>query len=147
MHAVLATLRQEILRRFPILDRHQSIRQFVKFCIIGVTNVVIDVGIYLWLTRIIGWYFILASTCSFIVAVSWSFYWNRRWTFRLPGQAGSGQFAKFVITNASSGLFQIGVLYLAVEVLHWYDLIGKAIVIVLGTFWNFTLTKFWAFRE
>jgi|SRR3989344_2314268 len=147
MHGVLGTFRQEILRRFPILDRHPSARQFVKFCVVGVTNVVIDLGIYLLLTRVASWYFILASVCSFVVAVSWSFYWNRRWTFRMRGQAGTQQFTRFIITNASSGLFQVVVLYLVVEAMHWYDLVGKAIVIVLGTFWNFTLTKFWAFRK
>ncbi|MDD5110198.1 MAG: GtrA family protein [Patescibacteria group bacterium] len=143
---MLDALRQIAYRLFPFLDRHRGARQFVKFCVVGLSNVVVDVGIYLALTRVFGWYFLYASLTSFVVAVSWSYYWNRRWTFRLPESNLTRQFPKFVITNVVSGTMQNVVLYFSVEMLGWHDLYGKAIAIVLGTFWNFIVTKFWAFR-
>ncbi len=144
---MLATLRGLVLRRFPFLAERTGLKQFVKFCLVGATNVAIFVSLYLLLTRVFGWYFLLASVAGFLLAVTWSFYWNRRWTFRVAGPMAAREYHKFVATNGSSGLLQNAFLYLLVEVLGWYDLAALAVVIAVSTFWNFTLSKFWAFRR
>lgn len=144
---LVAPVRLWVSRFFPILDRHRAARQFVKFCLVGASNVTIDLGVYLALTRFWHWYFLYASIASFLFAVSWSFHWNRRWTFRVSGRTAARQFPKFVIVNITSGAGQTALLYGLVEGFGWYDLYAKALAILLATFWNFTVTKFWAFRR
>lgn len=147
MRRLLTALRALALRRFPVLEQRAAARQFVKFCLVGGTNVVLFVGLYLLLTRVFQWYFLAASIAGFFVAVTWSFYWNRRWTFRIAGPAAAREYRRFVITNATSGFIQNALLYFLVEGLHWFDLAALALVIVLATFWNFILSKHWAFRR
>jgi putative flippase GtrA len=66
-----------------------AVRQFIKFCIVGASNVVLDIGVSSALLFVFGMNWVLSKCISFLVAVSNSFYWNCRWTFReaLPQEA------------------------------------------------------------
>ena len=146
LHQLSAVARIAVRRYFPWLDRHLGAREFVKFCLVGFSNVVVHFSCYFILTRVAQWYFLAASITAFLVAVSWSFYWNRRWTFRVLGGQSSHHYRRFVVTNAVSGLISNGTFYVLVEYFGWYDLTAYFAVIGVTTIWNFTVTKFWAFR-
>ena len=147
MAQVASTARRLAGRWFPLVDRHRGLRQFVKFCLVGFSNVVVYFAIYLLLTRVVGWYFLAASIVSFLVAVTWSFYWNRRWTFRLAGGTPGDHYRKFVLTNIASGVMSNTALYVLVERFGWHDIAANVVIIGFTTFWNFSVTKFWAFRR
>lgn len=147
LHQLSAFARTTVTRYFPWLDHHRSSREFVKFCLVGSSNVIVYFACYLFLTRLLGWYFLAGSIASFLVAVSWSFYWNRRWTFRVQGGELSRLYQRFVVTNTISGLVSNATLYVLVEKFGWHDILANFVIIGFTTFWNFTVTKFWAFRR
>ena len=135
-----------IYKFFPFIERYHSVRQFMKFCIIGSTNVVIDFTIYFILTRFFHLYFIMANFGSFFIAVSWSFYMNKKWTFRhLDPQFLKERFVKFIITNAIGVSIQTLLLYWFVTHGHLHALLAKGAAIVIATFWNFFVSKYWVF--
>ncbi len=143
----LASASAAVRRRVPLVDRHRGVRQFVKFCLVGSSNVVVYFACYLLLTRLLRWYFLAGSVSSFLVAVSWSFYWNRRWTFRPPGGQASRYYRRFVLTNAVSGAAANAALYVLVTSFGWHDLVANFAIIGATTAWNFMVTKFWAFGQ
>lgn len=142
----VGTARRFITRWLPWLDRYRSARQFIKFCLVGASNVAVYFTVYLLLTRVWRWYFLAGSITSFVIAVSWSFYWNRRWTFGVGGGA-AGYYHKFVLTNIVSGTGSSVVLYMLVARYGWYDIAANVVTIGFTTAWNFSVTKFWAFRR
>ncbi len=82
------------------LLRRPGIRQFIKFCIIGFTSMVIDVGIAYVLTYRFHWHATGARVVSFSFAVTNGYIWNSMWTFRgLGSGARHEQYAKFVGVN------------------------------------------------
>jgi putative flippase GtrA len=72
--------------------------RFVKFCVIGFSNVALSLIIFnvlYALTRKL----IFSSTLSYFLCVANGFYWNRRWAFKDSGaQPGWKQPAKFFIS-------------------------------------------------
>ncbi len=129
-----------IFRQFPIAG------QFLKFCLVGLTNLAVDTIVYWFLTRLFGWYYILAAGGSFGVAVSWSFLLNRTWTFRaFPGRAAS-QYPKFVLANLAALATHLILFYFLVEVFGIYDLAAKIFAAVAAAGLNFFLNRFWTFR-
>lgn len=101
----------------------RGVRQFVKFCLVGATSTLIDLGI-LWLllnpldfeagllgltapwpalhALVKAWnlHIPLAASISFLVAVTNGYVWNSRWTFRGYGRSSRRrQFAQFVLVN------------------------------------------------
>ncbi|MBI5466577.1 MAG: GtrA family protein [Candidatus Kerfeldbacteria bacterium] len=124
--------------------------QAVRFVIVGVSGVGVDMGVYLVLTRGFAWWlahFVLASTVSSLLAATNNFLWNRRWTFGSLQPAVIRQYFKYLlITGFNIGLVQLG-LWLAVRQLGWYDLTAKLVVISLATAVYFLVLRQWVFKD
>jgi len=133
---------------FPFLERYRIFRQFIKFCIVGFSNLIIDFSVYLFFTRFLDLYFIYANFISFTIAVSWSFTLNKRWTFKMRvAEKVRTQYMQFFIVNIIGIIIQTSILYYLVEKQSWFDLYAKGVAVVLAVFWNFGVSKFWIFRE
>ena len=139
------------------LMQRQGVRQFVKFCVIGFTSMLIDVGIWKFLMNSFGWHWIPAQTVSFAFAVTNGFIWNSLWTFRgLGAGRRHEQYGKFVAVNIIGLLLNI-VIMKAVLIAFTGRLIfhgshdplhlniAKGIAIICVAFWNFLANKKWTF--
>lgn len=124
-------------------------KPFARYCAIGVTNTAIDFTLYTTLTR--GWMFwrdhyLWANAFTFALVVTWSFFWNRRWTFQRQDRQHGSQYAKFVLaTLGGIGIAQV-ILYAGVQLIHISDLLAKLISGPLVVLWNFLMYRYWAFR-
>lgn len=131
--------------------------QFVKFCLIGASSAILDIGISRLLMKTLGMHWRLAGTLSFVVAASNGYLWNSLWTFRGMGTARRHtQYLKFVaVSTVGLGLtiliMDLMFLVLTGQVtshpppLVWYT--GKGTAIVLVALWNFLANKRWTFAE
>jgi putative flippase GtrA len=138
-----------LLRLLP-LSRNQRVREFYKFAIVGISNTLIDFAIYFLLTRFtvfFGEHIIYANVISFSVAVTNSYFWNRRWTFRSIDQRRVQQYIKFVIVNCIGLGINSGLLYIFAYEFHIHDLLGKALAVIVTLFWNFLINRLWVFRN
>jgi putative flippase GtrA len=140
----------------PVLDR-PDVRQFVKFCIVGITSFTIDAGISALLIFKFNLWWVLAKTISFTLAVTNGFFWNRLWTFRAVGHRRKReQYAMFFSVNVVGYLLNIGIM----KCVFWAmtgELRGQhptkpqfAIATLLATavvvFWNFFANRHWTFK-
>lgn len=123
------------------------LRQFVKFCLVGFTNLLIDFLVYWLLTRWLGLFYIGAAVLSFTVAVTWSFFVNRRWTFRHSAGNVRRQYIKFFLANLAGLALNLTIFYALVDWGGWHDLGAKLVVAVIVAFFNFSLNRFWTFRR
>jgi putative flippase GtrA len=74
---------QETSPRFGAgLLRHHTLRQLVKFGLVGATGFVINVSVFAFSLRVLDVHYRLAYVFAFCVAVTSNFVWNRVWTFR-----------------------------------------------------------------
>lgn len=122
------------------------VRQFVKFSLVGASNTVIDFGTYILLTRVFAVHFLQANTVAFVCAASWSYFWNRTWTFRSSDANIRKQYIKFLIV-ATIGLgITTGLLYVLVMHTGMDDLVAKVIAVGAVLIWNFFVNRFWTFR-
>lgn len=129
------------------LLQRRGVRQFVKFGIVGVSSTVIDWGVFYFLNSFLGIYYLLAKVLSFLVAVVNSFFWNRRWTFRSRSQQRAKEFSKFLFIYSLSLAINAGIMFLAVDFLHWRKIFGLIAATGFTMFWNFLANKFWIFRH
>jgi putative flippase GtrA len=126
------------------------LRQLIKFAIVGTSTFLVDLAVYLILTRSSSWfghYYIVANTVSFFIAVLWSFAFNRWWTFRVKEKFSQKQYFKFLLISIGGLLLSSLLLYVAVDVWHIYDVIAKFLVAIVVMIWNFSGNKFWTFRS
>ena len=121
--------------------------QFFKFCLVGASNLAISLFIYWLLTRIFFWHYLPASVVGFVIAVTWSFFINRRWTFKHDGKDHLRQYAAFVSVNLIGMAVNLALLAMFIEVFKLYDIIAQLICSFFVAFINFGLNRFWTFRK
>jgi putative flippase GtrA len=119
--------------------------QLAKFCAVGAIGYAINLGVYAALLHG-GFHFLVAATCSFLVAVTSNYTWNRIWTFRDRRAGVAAQGMRFLIVSVGS----LGANLLVLDALITLGagkLGGQAIAIVLVTPLNFIGNKLWSFRR
>lgn len=136
-----------MLTVIKILLGRQTVQEFLKFVVVGLVNLAIDAGLYFVLTRFFWVNLVLAKGVSASIAIINSFVWNRSWTFKARDQKVVSQFYKFTIVQVIGLGLNVGAFALAVKVLHLPELISFMLMVVMVTFWNFSLNKRWAFKS
>jgi putative flippase GtrA len=119
--------------------------QLAKFCTVGASGYVVNLAVYSALV-LSGVHYLLAAVCSFLVAVTNNYMWNRLWTFR--NQRGHLVHQGFKFLLVSTVALGANLAFLRILVALGLDKIpAQAIAIVLVTPWNFAVNKLWSFRR
>lgn len=128
------------------LRRPQNWLELLKFSIVGATGTAVNLGVYIALLRGAGVHYLLAASCSFVVAVSNNYFWNRHWTFRNHRGHVYYQGLRFLVVSVIALGLNLGVLKLLVE-LGLNKIVAQVIAIVLVTPFSFGANKLWSFRR
>ena len=64
------------------LRRAENWVELVKFCLVGASGYLVNLAVYVALLHGAGLHYLSAAACSFLVAVTNNYSWNRLWTFR-----------------------------------------------------------------
>ena len=138
---------KKLLGKLGITDRASLvlfIKQFVKFGIIGVSNVLIALGIYYTLIYF-GVYYIIANVFAFVVSVCNAYFWNSRFVFAKKDGGAKPVVKVFTVYGATS-LLGTGLLFCMVDLLHISQWIAPLFNLCITVPLNFLLNKFWAFK-
>jgi len=119
--------------------------QLAKFCVVGAIGYAINLAVYDAILRS-GVHYLVAATCSFLVAVTNNYVLNRAWTFRDRRRGVAAQGARFFAVSLASLGANLLVLHLLIS-LGSGKLVGQAIAIVVVTPLNFVGNKLWSFRH
>lgn len=139
----------------PTEAKVDSLTQFVKFGIVGVSNTavsyVINVLVLLALADYgLSWDYVAANIVAFVLSVLWSFYWNNRFVFTV----GEGQqrnigkaLLKTYISYSFTGIILNNILsYVWIDVFSISKLIAPLINLIVSVPLNFIINKLWAFK-
>ena len=127
---------------FALVERlFQS--SLMRFGVVGVSNTVIGYSVFRLAHRAApaaG-----AQVLSYLVGMLWSYYWNRRWTFRSQSKV-TGEAARFFSLQIAFMLLSSASLGLLVDHLHQNPTLSWFAAMVVITVLNFVVSRFWAFK-
>lgn len=129
-----------------LFTRRKSVRQLIKFSIVGLGNFIFDSTIYILETRLFKFGEIIAKTISFVASATSSYYFNRKWTFRSTRKNIARQYFKFIIVAAIGLGVNVTVFYISHSIFRTYDLFSLVIAAAITTIWNFVANKWWTFK-
>ena len=146
---VLTQLRSTKL--YERVHRHEVVRQFVKYALIGALNVVLFLTLFNVL-RLIGVSVIVAYVLAFVPTNVNSFFLNKRWAFRDKREhAVFRQYLLFAFFTVIAVGINTGAFSLFLIPLDRYGTLGENIAALLplpiSVAWNFTSYRLWAFRR
>jgi putative flippase GtrA len=127
------------------LSRPRNWVQLAKFSVVGATGYAINLVVYTVLLKEAGFHYALAATCSFVVAVTNNYVWNRLWTFHDQRGHVGWQGLRFLVVAlvayAANLALLTGLIALGLD-----KVLAQAIAVVLVTPLNFIGNKLWSFR-
>ena len=126
------------------LRRRGNWEQLVKFCVVGATGYLVNLWVFSFLVLILDVHYIPAAVCSFLVAVTNNYTWNRVWTFREQRGHVAYQGMRFLVVSTIALGANLSVLYLLVQA-GLAEVLAQAVAIVLVTPVNFVGNKLWSF--
>ena len=135
----------------------ESVKQFVKFGIVGFSNTIIGYLIYcvtLQFLRLVGWFqstdLYIAQFMMFVLSVLWSFYWNNKKVFVLEDGATRNiwkALIKTYLTYAFTSLILAEfLLFIFVTYCGMSEYIAPIVILVVTVPLNFLIQKYWAFK-
>lgn len=158
VYSIFRYIFTKLLKKDYTEVKHESLMQFVKFGIVGVSNTVISYMLYAIsllifqkLSIFSRFDYLLAQLVAFALSVLWSFYWNSRMVFTVKG----GQkrcfwkaLVKTYISYSFTGLFLNSfLLVLWINIIHISEFIAPIINLVISVPLNFLINKYWAFKN
>ena len=127
------------------LRARRNWEQLAKFCIVGASGYVVNLAVYTPLLHA-GLHYLLAATCSFLVAATSNYTLNRHWTFRDRRAGVAAQGMRFFAVSLASLGGNLVLLHILIT-LGAGKFVAQAIAIVLVTPLNFLGNKLWSFRH
>lgn len=120
--------------------------EFVKYFVVGVSGVIIDLGTLIFFKQAFGFSGIVSVACNQALVLIYNFLLNKYWSFRnraLPGR----QIVRYATLAALNYIFSIGVMYVGNGLLGIdYRLVRIATIIIMVPV-NFFAYKFWVYRK
>ena len=135
-----------IARTRGALGRRRNWLQLARFCLVGASGYVVNLAVFALLVKGTGLHYLLAAVCSFLVAVTNNYTWNRVWTFRGARGHVAYQGARFLVVSTLALCANLLILHLLVR-LGVGEVLAQAIAIVLVTPLSFIGNKLWSFRH
>lgn len=122
--------------------------QFVRFCIVGVANTLVQLALLFVFVEYAGFGYLLATSLAFIIAVTNSFVWNRLWTFKESRRHGAHlQWAGFMGISFLGFCLNAVLMYTLVDLLGLWYMLSQFLVAFVVVFSNFLGSKYLVFRR
>lgn len=120
--------------------------EFVRYFVIGLGAVVLDVGTLFILKQYLHFLPVVAVVINGIFLLNYVFFFNKYWAFKSKGVTHK-QMVKFFILAGINYAISIGWMYLFNHQLGFNYLLVRVANIALSVAWNFLLYKFWVFKH
>jgi putative flippase GtrA len=119
--------------------------ELLKFSIVGASGYVVNLVVYVVLLDVFDLHYLPAAVCSFVVAVSNNYFWNRQWTFRHRRGHVYYQGMRFFLVSLTALALNLAILR-GLVALGAGKIVGQAVAIILVMPFSFIANKLWSFR-
>jgi dolichol-phosphate mannosyltransferase len=126
------------------LKKRTNWEQLIQFCLVGASGYAVNLFVFSFVFLVVGVHYIPAAICSFLVAVTNNYAWNRLWTFRDQRGHVAYQGMRFLIVSTLALGANLVVLT-ALVTFGLEEVLAQAVAIVLVTPVNFLGNKLWSF--
>ena len=120
--------------------------RFLRYSVVGVFSVLLYYVSLIFLVEVMKLSPTLASAYAFSLILVIAYILNYYWTFQSKNKH-TYVIPRFMITSLLGLLLNTGVMFVSVEILGLWYLVGASIGVIIGPVSNFILNSNWSFAE
>lgn len=130
------------------IRKYPTLKQFLKFSIVGGTSAMINFFILFVFTQWVGVWYLYSSIIAYILSAIFNFIFNKLWTFRNKerGRVIIHQVVKFSLVISVGLTINTFIIYLLTESQGLDYRISWVFATGVVTIWNYSFNRFWTFR-
>lgn len=133
-----------------ILEIVRKNKSVLLYLIFGVLTTVVNIAAYAVAARVLHLGTNISNVLAWILAVTFAYITNRKWVFESKATTGleiGRELFSFYSCRLATGLFDLIVMYIFVDLLFVNDMLMKAISNVLVIILNYIASKLVIFRK
>jgi len=135
---------------YSLMRRKGELLRFAKFCLVGLSGVLVNMGLLWLLTEFAGLFYLISAAISIETSIISNFVLNNYFTFADRGSPGIKSFLarmlKFNLVSLAGLVVNMGVLWLLTEGFGVYYLLSNLFGIAGATLWNYLVNTWWTWR-
>ena len=135
-----------------VMNIYKKYEEIINYLIIGGLTTFVSLVVYYGLTFTIldannDIELQIANVVSWIFAVTFAYFTNRKYVFKKKDKANLKEASSFFTSRVSTLLIDMFIMYVSVSRLHFDDRIMKLVVQVIVVILNYVFSKFIVFRK
>ncbi len=136
-----------VVLAFQIYDNlSDKLKEAVNYLIVGGLTTVVSIVSY-YLLRLVIENYIVCTILSWIVAVIFAYFTNRKYVFHSKQKNLFKEFSSFIFSRILSLIAEVAVMFLLVDILTIDDKIAKVVVQVIVIILNYIFSKLFVFKR
>ena len=125
-------------------------KEQIMYLFFGVLTTVVSFVSYGVLTRLLAMHYLGANILSWVTAVLFAYFTNRKMVFGSQARgftARMREFLSFVAGRLFSAIVDMALMYASIDLLGINDMLAKAVITVIVVVLNYIASKYFAFRK
>ncbi|MDO8499468.1 MAG: GtrA family protein [bacterium] len=120
--------------------------QFIKYFIVGISGVVLDMGSLILFKEWFGIAPTVAIVINQVFLLSYNFSLNKYWSFR-EHPLSHRQVTRYLTLAFANYIFSVVVMYVFNHLLNFEYRLVRIATIAIAVAWNFFLYKYWVYTK
>ena len=141
---------QYLKHLYSLMSRKGELARFIKFCVVGLSGVGVNMGLLWLLTEYAGLQYLFSAAIAIETSIITNFLLNNFFTFKGRSEPGTRPFfrrlLKFNLVSLVGLGINLGLLSLFTEVFGIYYLVSNIIAIIIVTMWNYLMNTWWTWQ-
>ena len=125
-------------------------RSFIAYGVFGVLTTVVNIAIYSFSYNTVGLSNTLSNVIAWIIAVAFAYLTNKVWVFGSTSwkwEVLKKEVVAFISCRLATGILDIVIMYICVDVMQWNALLMKIASNVLVIILNYIFSKLVIFKK
>ena len=130
-----------------MIKRYKGILLYIIF---GGCTTLVNLFSYYFLAHITGLQVVPATVLAWLLSVVFAYITNKIWVFESRSFALPvllREAASFFAARIFSGVLDLGIMWVCVDLLGWNDLVVKILSNIIVVVLNYLFSKFWIFKR
>jgi len=121
-------------------------RRFIKYCLVGLTGVIVNEFFLFFFTEFVGLFYLISSLIAIEISVITNFLLNDNWTFQ-DRKKSKYRFFRFNFVSIVGIVINMCILFFFTSFLSIYYLISNLFGIAGATLWNYVINFKWTWKR
>lgn len=128
-------------------DLIQKNKEVIMYLIFGVLTTVVNIVVYYIFNDVLQVHYMISNVIAWILSVLFAYITNRKYVFESNSDSIITEFTKFVGSRVSTGILDMVMMWLFVDLLQGGSMLSKIISNAFVIISNYVLSRLFVFKK